>query len=124
MSKYGGRFLVACVLIGLIRCFVMSDKGQQGFLCGWGSILEMLVAQPRRLGWGSCLLAHMYHEMHKIAYPDVKSMAVGVLVIQIWAWEHIPFCRPVVDDSREAHHPILCRYSGYLTRPHLGKIGF
>ncbi|XP_059068501.1 protein MAIN-LIKE 2-like [Cryptomeria japonica] len=108
MSRYGGRFPIACVLARLIGCFVMLDRGQQGFLCGWGRILEMLISQSRRLGWGSCLLAHMYHEMHEIAYQDAKSMAARVLILHIWAWEHIPVCKPMVDDSREAHQPIVC----------------
>lgn len=51
-------------------------------------------------------------------------MVARVRILQIWAWEHIPVCKPVVDDSREAHQPIACRYLGYLTQTHLGKIGF
>lgn len=66
-------------------------------------MLDALLTQPRRLGWVSCLLDHMYHEMHEISYQEVKSMAVGVLVLQIWAWEHIPVCRLVVEDSRQPH---------------------
>ncbi|GLJ54056.1 hypothetical protein SUGI_1157090 [Cryptomeria japonica] len=87
-------------------------------------MLERLLTHPMRLGWGSCLLAHVYHEMHEIVYREGKSMAAGVLVLQIWAWEHIPVYRPIVDDSREAHQPIVCHYSGYATQPHLGKTNY
>lgn len=87
MSKYGEQYPLACVLAGMISCFVMSDRGQQGFICGWGRMLERLLTHPMRLGWGSYLLMHMYHEMHEIMYWEGKSMEAGVLVLQIWAWE-------------------------------------
>lgn len=124
MSRYGAEYPLAYVLAGMIGCFVMLDRGWQGFLCGWGRMLERLLTHPVRLGWGSFLLAHMYHEMHEIVYREGKSMAVGVLVLQIWAWEHILVCRPIVDDSREAHQPIVCRYSRYITQHHLDKTDF
>lgn len=87
-------------------------------------MLERLLTHLVRLGWGSCLLAHMYHEMHEIAYRGVKSMAVGVLVLQIWAWDHIPVCRPIVDDAREEGQLVVYRYAGYITQPHLRKIDY
>lgn len=99
MSRYDAQYPLACVLVGTIGCFVMPDRGQKGFLCCWGRMLERLLTHPVRSGWGSCLLAHMYHEMHEIVYREGKSMAAGLLVLQIWAWEHIPVCRPIVDDS-------------------------
>lgn len=36
---------------------------------------------PERLGWGSCILAHMYCEMHEIVHKEGKSMVVGVLIL-------------------------------------------
>ncbi|XP_059068551.1 protein MAINTENANCE OF MERISTEMS-like [Cryptomeria japonica] len=124
LSRYGAQFSVACVLAGIIGCFVMPDRGQQGFLCGWGRMLDMLVTRPRRLGWGSYLLAHMYHEMHEIAYRKAKSMVVGLLVLQIWAWEHILVCRPIVEDLKLPHQPIVYQYAGFMTQPHLGKTDY
>ncbi|XP_059075326.1 protein MAIN-LIKE 1-like [Cryptomeria japonica] len=121
MARYSEQFSLACVLAGIIGCFVMPNRGQQGFLCGWARMLERLLTLPERLGWGSCLLAYMYHKMHEVAYRDGKSMAARVLVLQIWAWEHIPVCRSIVDDAREPHQPIVYCYSGYVTQPHLSK---
>ncbi|XP_057816508.1 protein MAIN-LIKE 1-like [Cryptomeria japonica] len=101
LSRYGAQFPLACVLASIIGCFVMSDRGQQGFLCGWGRMLERLLIHPVRLGWGSGLLVNIYHEMHGITYRGAKSMATSVLVLYIWVWEHILVCRPIVDDSRQ-----------------------
>lgn len=43
-------------------------------------MLERLLDHPERLGWVSCLLAHMYCEMHEVVYREGKSMAASVLV--------------------------------------------
>lgn len=64
-------------------------------------MLERLVETPQRLGWGSCILAHMYREMHEIVYREGKSMAARVLILQVWAWEHLPVCRSIVDDDKD-----------------------
>lgn len=34
MARYSEQFPLACVLAGFIGCFIMSDRGQHGFLCG------------------------------------------------------------------------------------------
>lgn len=83
-----------------------------------------LMETPQRLGWGSFLLAHMYHEMHEIVYRDGWSMVASVYILQVWAWEHLPICRSVVDDSREIEQPIIYRYADYIMQPHLGKTDF
>lgn len=43
-------------------------------------MLQMMLENLERYGWGKCMVAHMYHEMH-----EKKSMATGVYVLQIWA---------------------------------------
>lgn len=84
-------------------------------------MLERLLTEPERLGWGSFLLSYMYSETDEIAYRDGKSMVLGVLALQKWAWEHIPICRPIVDDAKDPHKLIVHRYFEYVTQPHLGK---
>lgn len=64
-------------------------------------MLDKLIQHPQRLGWVSCILAHMYHEMHEIIYREGNSMAAGVLILQVWAWEHLPICMPIVDEGRD-----------------------
>lgn len=110
MSKYSEDFPLACILASFIGCFLMPDRGQQGFFFGWGRMLERLIETPQRLGWGSCILAHMYSEMHEIAYREGKSMDAGVLILQVWAWEHLPVCRSIVDDDKDLGQPIVYRY--------------
>lgn len=115
MSRYSEEFPLACVLVGFFGCILMLDRGQQGFLCGWGRMLERLVETPQRLGRGYCILAHMYRKMHEIVFREGKSMAAGVLVLQVWAWEHLSVCKLIVDDRREPGHLIVYKYLGYVT---------
>ena len=42
------------------------------------------------------MVAHMFHKMYDIVYHEKKSMAAGVYVLQIWAWEHLPVTRPIL----------------------------
>ena len=67
------------------------------------------------------MLAHLFHEMHEIVFHERKTMAARVYVLQIWAWEHLPVCRPIFEDAREALEPYICRYRGHITQVHLGK---
>ena len=46
------------------------------------------------------MLAHMYHEMHEITYRGVKSMVVGVFILQVWAWEYLLVLQPIFEDMR------------------------
>lgn len=36
VSRYSDEFPLACILVGFIGCFLMPDRGQQVFQCGWG----------------------------------------------------------------------------------------
>lgn len=51
-------------------------------------------------------------------------MAAKVLILQVWAWEHLLVCRPIVDDDRDLGQPFVYRFLGYVTKPHLGKTNF
>lgn len=124
MNRYSKDIPLACILVGFIGCFLMPDRGQQGFLCEWGRMLERLVENPQRLGWGSCILTHMYREMHEIVYREGKRMAVKVLILQVWAWEHLLVCRSIGDEVRDPQQPIVYRYAGYVMQPHLGKTDY
>ena len=42
-----------------------------------------------RYAWGVCLLAHLYHNLHDVAYREGSSLSTGVTLLHVWAWEHI-----------------------------------
>lgn len=100
VHTYGPTHRLASVLGIFISYFLMPNKGQHILECGWGKILQMMLETLERYGWGQCMLAHIYHEMHEIVYHERKSMAVGVYVLRIWAWEHLLVTRPIFEDER------------------------
>ena len=95
MHTYGSTHRLAAVLVIFLSCFLCLDRGQHGLECGWGVMLQRMVAALEIFGWGQYMLAHLFHEMHEAVFHERKTMAAGVYVLQIWAWEHLPVCRPI-----------------------------
>jgi hypothetical protein len=121
IQTYGPTHRLRVILACFLGCYLMPDRGQHGLEFGWGRMLQQMIERPRRYGWGQCMLAHMYHEMHEVVYREAKSMAAGVYVLQVWAWEHLPITRPICEDMRQPLEPYICRYRGTVTQPALGK---
>lgn len=112
---------LASVLSIFLSFFLVPDRGQHGLEYGWGIMLHRMVEAPEIFGWGQCMLAHMFDEMHKIVYHGRKTMLVGVYVLNIWAWEHLPVYRPIHEDAQEVMEPYIYRYQGHITQVFLGK---
>lgn len=110
------------VLVGLICGFLCPDRRSKGLLVGWGSVLEDMVTQRHQFAWGSAILAHLYKDLHEVVYLSYESLSAGVTLLQVWAWEHIPIARPLVDRDR----PVGCMYAygyrGTVVQHKLGKL--
>lgn len=98
----------------------MFDYQHNGLLMGWAPMVSHLMATPSELGWGQCMMTHMFFEMHEIMYQERKSFSLGSLVLQIWAWEHIPVCRPICESECQLQEPVIYIYLGYVTQVHMG----
>nr|KYP61939.1 Serine/threonine protein phosphatase 7 long form isogeny [Cajanus cajan] len=77
-------------ILRLIGGVIMSDN--------YGNRLHLmylpLLADLERAGrysWGSTCLAHLYKEMCREIYPSSKKMSGCSLLLQSWAWYHMPF---------------------------------
>jgi hypothetical protein len=42
-------------------------------------MLQRMIDAPKRFGWGECMLAHMFFEMHEVVYHEWKSIATGIM---------------------------------------------
>lgn len=124
VHTYGPRHRLALVLAIFISCFLVPDRGQHGLECGWGVMLRRMLDAPERFGWGECMLTHMFFKIHEIVYHERKSMATGIYVLQVWAWEHLPITRPIFEDAHEPTEPYICRYRGQITQAGLGKTDY
>ena len=115
MHTYGPTHRLALVLAIFLSYFLFPERGQHELECGWGVMLQRMVDAPEIFGWGQCMLAHMFHEMHEVVFHERKTMVARVYVLQIWAWEHLLVCRPIFEDAREPQEPYICRYRGHIT---------
>ena len=96
IAEYGAEFPLPCLVCSLVAQALVTDRGQRGFLLGWGQLVCALIAWPRRMAWGLAILAKMYHELHEVVYHEGHSWACEAVVAQIWALEHIVVIRPRV----------------------------
>lgn len=95
------------MLTRFIGGFLCPDHRSKGLAVGWGLILEDMVTRGCRFAWGSAMLAHLYRDLHQVVYLVYSSLSIGVTLLQVWAWEHIPIARPLADRDR----PTGCAYA-------------
>ena len=81
MHTYGPTHRLASVLAIFLSYFLCPNRGQHGLECSWGVMLQQMVDAPEIFGWGQCMLAHMFHEMHELVFHEKKTMVVGVYVL-------------------------------------------
>ena len=77
------------VLVGMIASYVCLEKRSRDFPVGWGWILCLMMEDGTHYAWGVCLLAHLYHDLHDVAYQDGASLLARVKLLHIWAWKNI-----------------------------------
>lgn len=70
------------------------------------------------------MLVHLYKDLHEALYQESRSLGVGIMLLHIWAWEHLPVTWPVCMRFRVIDEPYVFLYGGLMTHPHLGKLEF
>ena len=80
MIEYGYDYPFPSLLCSLVAQALVTNRGQKGFLLGWGRLVYDLISQPCRMAWGSTILVEMYHELHEIVYHEGGSWACRVVL--------------------------------------------
>jgi hypothetical protein len=96
IDRYAPLPSILASFIGGVLC---PDHRSKGFAVGWGCVLESMVMQGTQYAWGTCMLAHLYDELHHIVYSSGRSLAVGCSLLQIWPWEHFAIIQPLIEGS-------------------------
>lgn len=106
--------LVSLVLCGLVMGLVILDRQGRKFPIGWGVFIEQMFEHGTRYAWGMCLLAHLYRDMHEVAYRGARSIFASVFLLHVWAWEHNPVTKPdgILDQTLE--DPYSYHYGNFL----------
>lgn len=107
------------VLVGFVGGFLCPNRRSKGLSVGWGVVLEMMITKGTWYAWGSCMLAHLYRELHQVVYQRATSLSVGITLLQVWAWEHIAVTRPLEDKER----PVF-GYADIVVQGKLGKLEY
>ncbi|XP_059063972.1 serine/threonine-protein phosphatase 7 long form homolog isoform X1 [Cryptomeria japonica] len=110
------------VLTGFVGGLLCLDRRSKGLAVGWGLVLEDMVTQGRQFAWGSCMLAHLYKDLHQVVYLGYNILLAGVTLLQVWAWEHIPVVRPLADKDRPVGRAYAYGYTGIVVQCKLGKL--
>ncbi|XP_057248999.1 serine/threonine-protein phosphatase 7 long form homolog [Beta vulgaris subsp. vulgaris] len=51
--------------------------------------------------WGSATLAYLYRQLCRASHRGARELGGPVLLLQIWAWEHIHIGRPRISRVRD-----------------------
>ncbi|KAH1234540.1 Serine/threonine-protein phosphatase 7 long form [Glycine max] len=83
--------------------------------------------KTKKYSWGSACLANLYRELCRASSEVGKSMGGCVILLQSWAWYHMPFIAPRVPRP-ETTFPLAKRWSGgrleYRATPHGDLVGY
>ena len=81
MHTYGLTHRLTSVLAIFLSCFLFPNIGHHGLECDWGVMLQKMLTSPKIFGWGQCMLAHLFHEMHEVVFHERKTMVARVYVL-------------------------------------------
>lgn len=109
------------MLSGIVRGLLCPDRRSHGLAVGWGLVIEKMMTEGTCDAWGPCVLAHLYKDLHEAVYREARSQGVGITLLHIWAWEHLPITWPVCLRFRAIDQPYVYMYGGLMSQPHLGK---
>lgn len=98
---YNSRHVQVVVIGGVISEFICPSRMKYGLDIGWSRSLEMLMTQSTGFAWVPYVFAHLYYELHQFVYLNRCSLECGLILLQVWAYEHIAVTRPVCFRFRE-----------------------
>ncbi|XP_057522601.1 serine/threonine-protein phosphatase 7 long form homolog [Amaranthus tricolor] len=102
VEKYARAYLF--YLIGAV---LFSDK-----IGNWVQLLYLtLLDAPWEViagySWGSAALAYLYRRLCEASRKNVKEIAGPLIILQLWAWEHVLIGQPMRNVGRGAFAPPL-----------------
>lgn len=77
------------VLAGIVGGLLCPDRHSHRLAIGWGHVIEKMMTEGTCYAWGSCVLAHLYRDLHEVLYRDTRSLGVGITLLHVWAWKNL-----------------------------------
>ncbi|KAF1870722.1 hypothetical protein Lal_00026432 [Lupinus albus] len=83
-------------IIYIIRRELLPDKSNNIQLMYLPILLDL--KNVHQYSWGSACLANLYRDMCRATKLNAKAISKCLLLLQSWAWYHLSFLAPRVDD--------------------------
>ncbi|KAK6133043.1 hypothetical protein DH2020_033198 [Rehmannia glutinosa] len=87
------QFYARAYILQLLGGQLLSDMSNNKVKLMYLPLLRDLEAAGR-LSWGSAVLACLYRALCRAAKPETSDICGPLVLLQIWAWERVPFIRP------------------------------
>lgn len=81
-------------ILGLLANILFPDTSGDTTNAHWVCLLEGSAEEIAEYNWGSAVLAYLYRAMCKACKIGVRGVAGCVLLLQLWAYEHLHIGRP------------------------------
>ncbi|KAK9140170.1 hypothetical protein Scep_009851 [Stephania cephalantha] len=83
-------------ILQLLGGTLFADKSNNLVHITYLQFLEDFEATGQDDGWGSATLAHLYRQLCLAADIDGAEIAGPVILLQLWAWDRLPFLAPIM----------------------------
>ncbi|KAL6543076.1 hypothetical protein OROHE_010596 [Orobanche hederae] len=87
------KFYARAYILQLLGGQLLSDMSNNKVKLMYLPLLRDLEASGR-LSWGSAVLACLYRALCRASKPETSDICGPLVLLQIWAWERLPFARP------------------------------
>ncbi|CAN1140418.1 Serine/threonine-protein phosphatase 7 long form homolog [Linum perenne] len=87
------RHYARAYLLGLISGVLFTDKSGSAIQLKFLPLLRDF-SNTGQLSWGSAALAFLYRELCRATKTGAIEMSGPLILLQLWAWEHLHFGRP------------------------------
>ncbi|KAL3637547.1 hypothetical protein CASFOL_018715 [Castilleja foliolosa] len=87
------QFYARAYILQLLGGQLLSDMSNNKVKLMYLPLLRDLETAGR-LSWGSAVLACLYRALCRATKPETSDICGPLVLLQIWAWERLPFIRP------------------------------
>ncbi|XP_022848362.1 protein MAIN-LIKE 2-like isoform X1 [Olea europaea var. sylvestris] len=92
-SKDTMQFYARAYILQLLGGQLLSDMSNNKVKLMYLPLLRDFEAAGR-LSWGSAVLSCLYRALCRATKPETSDICGPLVLLQIWAWERVPFIRP------------------------------
>ncbi|CAI9756804.1 unnamed protein product [Fraxinus pennsylvanica] len=92
-SKDTMQFYARAYILQLLGGQLLSDMSNNKVKLMYLPLLRDFEAAGR-LSWGSAVLSCLYRALCRATKPETSDICGPLVLLQIWAWERMPFIRP------------------------------